>query len=214
MKLSKSKLIESIVICELAGVVGSFFTTPEIAKWYALLAKPSLNPPAWIFAPVWSILYLLMGISLCLVWSDYKKQNEERKKSFGKIALSLFFLQLLLNVLWSSIFFGQHALGMSFLELCCLWLAILLTAILFARISKAAAWLLVPYILWVTFAGALNYSIWQLNNVPANNSGTGLACTMEAKMCPDGSYVGRTGSNCEFAACPTSNSKQKIQYPI
>ncbi len=159
------KLIISVVICELAGIIGSFYTTPTITTWYATLPKPALNPPSWIFAPVWTTLFALMGIALFLVWRHFEKVEDNHKKSFIKIAFGVFALQLLLNVLWTSIFFGNHNPGGAFVEIVFLWLAILATIIIFSRISKATAWLLVPYILWVSFAGYLNYSIWQLSRI-------------------------------------------------
>ncbi|MFA6411044.1 MAG: TspO/MBR family protein [Candidatus Buchananbacteria bacterium] len=150
MKINYIKLLASIVICEMAGIVGSFFTVPSIKGWYATLSRPALNPPNWIFGPVWTTLFLLMGIALYLVWSKRKIP-------------AIFWAQLILNILWSVIFFGWHNLGAAFFELILLWLAILYTIISFYRISKPAAYLLVPYILWVTFAGFLNYSLWILN---------------------------------------------------
>jgi len=192
-----TKLIIAIVVSELAGIIGSVFTTPSIAGWYAGIVKPALNPPAWVFGPVWTTLFALMGIAAFLVW----KKGSDRKDV--KIALGIFLGQLVLNTLWSIIFFGLHSPGGALIEIGFLWLAILATIIAFAKISKPAAWLLVPYILWVSFAGYLNYSIWQLNS-PA--SGEQVACTQEARLCPDGSYVGRTGPKCEFAACPGGNN--------
>jgi tryptophan-rich sensory protein len=191
------KLLIAIVVTELAGIIGSIFTIPSVAGWYQTLTKSALNPPAWIFGPVWTILFALMGIALFLVW----------KKGFftksAKIALGLFIGQLVLNMLWSIIFFGLHSPAGAFIEIIFLWLAILATIIAFARISRPAAWLLIPYILWVSFAGYLTYSVWQLNQ-PTTFEPT--ACTMEAKLCPDGSSVGRTGPECEFAACPEGNN--------
>ena len=193
MKINNTfKLIIAIVVSELAGIIGSVFTTPSIAGWYAGIVKPALNPPAWVFGPVWTTLFALIGIAAFLVW----KKGLDRRDV--KIALGIFLGQLVLNTLWSIIFFGLHNPGGAFIEIVFLWLGILATIIVFAKISKPAAWLLVPYILWVSFAGYLNYSIWQLNS-----GGSGqVACTQEAKLCPDGSYVGRTGPKCEFAACP------------
>lgn len=191
------KLIFSVAVCELAGFIGSLFTMPAIMSgWYAGLAKPELAPPNWIFAPVWTVLFALMGVAVFLVW----------KKGLGnkgvKTALIIFDTQLVLNVIWSVIFFGLKSPGWAFVEIVFLWLAILAAIIAFARVSRPAAWLLVPYIIWVTFAGYLNYSIWQLN---ASGSGQ-VACTQETKLCPDGSYVGRVGPKCEFAPCPGGNN--------
>ena len=152
------KLVVAIAVSELAGVIGSLFTVPSILTWYAGLAKPALNPPAWIFGPVWTTLYFLMGIAAFLVW----------KKGFGrrdvKIALAVFVGQLALNALWSIIFFGLHDPLLAFSIIVALWLAIIGTMAMFSKISRAATYLLVPYILWVTFAAYLNYAIWTLNS--------------------------------------------------
>lgn len=154
------KLIVAIVVSQLAGAVGSFFTTPAISSgWYATLGKPALNPPSWVFAPAWTALFLLMGIAVWLVWMKMDSRDDKRIK----IALWIFGGQLVLNALWSVIFFGLKSPGWAFVEIIILWLAILATTIAFAKISKIAAWLLVPYILWVGFAGYLNFSIWQLS---------------------------------------------------
>lgn len=154
------KLIVAIAVSELAGIIGSIFTAPSIPTWYATLAKPSFNPPSWVFAPVWTTLFALMGIAAYLVW----RKGLDRRDV--KIALGIFLGQLILNTLWSFIFFGQHNPGRAFAEIIFLWLAILATIIAFAKISKPAAWLLFPYILWVSFAGFLNFSIWQLYKTP------------------------------------------------
>lgn len=166
------KLVVAITVSELAGVIGLVFTMPSIAGWYAGLAKPELAPPNWIFGPVWTMLYALMGIAAFLIWSSYaptdaeamsgKEASEDKKKGI-KIALALFGIQLVLNTLWSIIFFGLYSPGGALLEIVFLWLAILATIIAFFKISKPAAWLLVPYILWVSFAAYLNYAIWILN---------------------------------------------------
>ncbi len=194
MKINNTfKLIIAIVVSELAGIIGSVFTTPSITGWYAGIVKPAFNPPAWVFGPVWTTLFALMGIAAFLVW----KKGLDRRDV--KIALGIFLGQLVLNTLWPIIFFGLRSPGGALIEIVFLWLAILATIIAFYKISKPAAWLLVPYILWVSFAGYLNYSIWQLN--PSAGSGQ-VACTQDAKLCPDGSYVSRTGLKCEFATCP------------
>lgn len=147
----------AIVICEAAGIIGSFFTSPSIPTWYAGLEKGALNPPAWVFGPVWTTLYALMGIALFLVW----KRGIERKEV--KVAIGIFGIQLVLNTLWSIIFFGLHSPGGALVEIAFLWVAILSTIVAFARISKTAAWLLVPYLAWVSFASYLNFSLWFLN---------------------------------------------------
>ncbi|MBI5530970.1 MAG: tryptophan-rich sensory protein [Candidatus Doudnabacteria bacterium] len=156
-------LIVWVVVAELAGGIGSIFTAPNIASWYTELVKPSFNPPSWVFGPVWTTLFLFMGIAAFLVW----QKGWDRKQV--KIALAVFMAQLVLNVAWSAIFFGQRNLGGAFAEIIILWLAILANIILFVKISKKAAWLLVPYILWVSFAGFLNFTIWQINSHPPIN---------------------------------------------
>ena len=156
-KNSTFKLIIAIVVSEMAGIVGSVFTTSSIPTWYANLARPELSPPNWIFGPVWTMLFALMGIAAFLVWQ--KGQNRRDIK----IALGVFIVQLILNTLWSIIFFGMQNPGAAFIEIIILWLAILVAVVAFAKVSKVAAWLLVPYVLWVTFAGYLNYFIWILN---------------------------------------------------
>jgi len=151
------KLIVSIVACQLAGVIGSVFTTAAIPTWYAALAKPPFTPPSWLFAPAWITLYVLMGISASLVWRVGLDQKQVRT------ALILFLVQLVLNALWSVAFFGlQSPLG-GIIVIVLLWVAILLTILRFFRISTAAAALLVPYIAWVTFAATLNAYIYVLN---------------------------------------------------
>lgn len=172
MKINNTiKLIIAIVVSEFAGVVGAFFTTPAIQSgWYTTLARPALNPPAWVFGPVWTTLFALMGVATFLVWSSYAKASEDKKKGI-KIALVLFGIQLVFNTLWSIIFFGSTSLtinglnniGIALIEIVFLWVAILATIIAFAKISRPAAWLLVPYIIWVSFAVYLNYAIWILN---------------------------------------------------
>ena len=150
------KLIASIIICQLAGIIGAIFTTPSISGWYTNLNKPFFNPPSWLFGPVWTLLYLLMGISLFFVWN-------QKKGVKTKTALIIFAIQLGLNALWSIIFFGLHSPLVAFLEIIVLWLFIILTIIKFFPISKISAYLLIPYLLWVSFAGFLNLFIVRLN---------------------------------------------------
>lgn len=160
MKINNSlKLIISLIIPQLAGGLGSYFTIGSVKDWYPALVKPALNPPAWIFAPVWTTLFVLMGISLFLIWkSDPPVAPKERRRG-----IILFSIQLALNTLWSIIFFGMQNPGGALVEIIFLWLAILATIIAFAKISRSAAWFLLPYILWVSFAAYLNYAIWLLN---------------------------------------------------
>ena len=150
------KLIVSILICQGAGFIGSFFTVSSVGSWYQRLAKPSFSPPDWLFGPVWITLYLLMGISLYLVWSQWPLPGT-------KAALALFGLQLFLNAAWSVLFFGLKQPGPAFVEIAILFSAIAVTFLLFIRISKPAAYLLIPYLVWVGFAAFLNFSIWRLN---------------------------------------------------
>ncbi len=148
-------LVGFIALSEAAGIIGSMFTAPSITGWYATLVKPEIAPPNWIFGPVWTTLFLLMGIAAFLVW---------RTRRNTKMALGLFGLQLALNVLWSLLFFGLHNPGAALAEIIFLWLAIVATIVAFAKISKPAAWLLAPYIAWVSFAGYLNFLLWSLNS--------------------------------------------------
>lgn len=151
------RCIGAILLCESAGILGSVFTASQIQSWYlTVLIRPSFSPPNWLFGPVWTILYALMGISLFLVWE--LKKSQERKKALG-----VFFLQLALNALWTPIFFGLHATGVAFAVILTMWCAIIWNIILFYRLKKVAAYLLVPYLLWVSFASVLNGAIWILN---------------------------------------------------
>lgn len=152
------KLITSITICLAAGVLGSVFTTPAIPTWYATLIKPSFAPPNWVFFPVWTTLFILMGISLFLVW---QKGLDNGKV---KIALSIFGVQLILNVLWSAAFFGLKSPLAGLVDISILWIFILVTIQVFMKVSRTAAFLLIPYILWVSFAAVINFFIWRLNN--------------------------------------------------
>jgi tryptophan-rich sensory protein len=151
------KLILSIVICQAAGFIGSLFTSRSIPTWYAGLKRPSFAPPNWVFSPVWITLFVLMGISLYLVWRMLPKGENVRT------AIILFAVQIVLNMLWSIIFFGLQSPFAAFVEIIFLWMAILLTIIVFFRVSTIAAALLIPYILWVSFAAVLNFFFWKLN---------------------------------------------------
>jgi len=151
------KLFISILILLLVGGISGFFTTSGVDSWYAVANKPWFNPPNWIFAPVWTALYILMGISLFLIWKS------DGNKEVKQIALILFALQLTLNFFWSLIFFKMQQPGWALIEIVAMWLAILFTIIWFGKINTHAAWLLVPYISWVSFAMVLNYAIWKLN---------------------------------------------------
>jgi benzodiazapine receptor len=151
------KLISSVSICLFIGFVGSFSTKDSISTWYADLAKPSFNPPDWVFGVVWPILYVMMGVAAFLI------SNNRISSKQTKVALVLFLFQLILNCLWTPIFFGLHMMGLALAEIILLWVAILFTIIAFWRLSKPASYLMVPYILWVSFAIVLNASLWHLN---------------------------------------------------
>ncbi len=150
------KLMISLLICQLAGLVGSFFTIPAIPAWYMTLNKPIFTPPNWVFSPVWIGLFVLMGISLFLIW---RRHGHPRSKT----ALIFFFTQLILNILWSVAFFGLKSPLLGLIDIVLLWVAILLTIKYFLKISKMAGLLLLPYLLWVSFATILNFSLWILN---------------------------------------------------
>ena len=152
-----AKLLIAIGVSELAGIIGSLFTSSAIPNWYSTIEKPALNPPPWVFGPVWTTLYALMGIAAFLVW----KRGWEKKEV--KLALGMFGIQLFLNAIWSIIFFGMQNPGWALVDILFLWFAIVLTMVLFYKISKPAMYLLIPYILWVSFATYLNYAIWILN---------------------------------------------------
>ncbi len=152
-----SKLLVSLGIPQIAGIIGSFFTSPNISTWYAGLSKPELAPPNWVFGPVWITLFILMGVSAFLIW---KRGLEKRDV---KIALGIFLFQLILNTFWSIIFFAMQSPGLAFAWIIILWVTIIANIYFFSRISKTSALLLVPYALWVSFATYLNYAIWMLN---------------------------------------------------
>jgi len=145
------------VLCLGAGALGSVITVQNIPTWYAALNKPAFTPPNWLFGPAWTALYILMGIAAFLVWKAGTGKPEVRA------ALWVFLAQLVLNAIWTPLFFGAHWLLLSYLEMILLWLFILWTIVKFYRISAAAGLLLVPYILWVSFASFLNLSFWLLN---------------------------------------------------
>jgi len=151
------KIVVAVGVSELTGVLGALFTYPSLSTWYASLQKPSFVPPNWIFFPVWVTLYTLMGIAAYLVWDKGLRARAVRT------SLSLFALQLVLNFLWTFIFFGLHSLLYGLVEIVMLWIVIALTMISFSRVSKAAGLLLLPYIVWISIAGTLNYYLWLLN---------------------------------------------------
>ena len=152
------KLIIAIIIPLLVGAISGFFTSESVNGWFTYLVKPSFNPPNWIFAPVWTTLYILMGIAHYLVWNNPDKQPQVKRT-----AIIFYFIQLSLNFLWSLLFFNLHQPGWAFIDILLMFGMILLTIIWFRKISAVAAWLMVPYLCWVGFAAILNYSIWTLN---------------------------------------------------
>lgn len=152
-------LIVFLLICLGAGALASFLTARGAREWYPGLRKPKGTPPNWIFGPVWTALYVLMAFSAWLLWRDYGWRG-------GSSALFIFFGQLGLNMAWSGIFFGARLPGVAFAEIVLLWLAIAFTIVIFHWLTPLAALLLVPYLLWVTYAGYLNFGIWRLNREP------------------------------------------------
>jgi tryptophan-rich sensory protein len=145
-----------VALCLLTGFLGSLATRSSVNSWYVELSKPSWTPPDWLFGPVWTALYILMAVAAWLVW---------RKASSAdvKMALRLFIAQLLLNLLWSYLFFGMLWPGAALIEIVILLVAILAVALAFAKISPLAGWLLTPYLAWVSFATVLNFEIWRRN---------------------------------------------------
>jgi len=142
-----------LVLCFAAAGIGSLFS---IGPWYESLMKPAWNPPNWLFGPVWTLLYILMAVAVWLVWRSHGFKG-------ATLPLTMFVVQLGLNTGWSWLFFGLHRPGVAFAEILLLWAAILVTIILFWRLKRLAGILLLPYLLWVSFAAILNYTVWQLN---------------------------------------------------
>ncbi|MBU4479907.1 tryptophan-rich sensory protein [Patescibacteria group bacterium] len=151
------KLFLSIIICELAGILGAIAISPALNNWYIDLQKPLWNPPAWVFGPVWTTLYALMGVAFYLIWIKKDKGMAIKK------AVYIFAIQLILNSLWSIIFFGLHNIFLALIEILILSVFIIWTMIEFYKIDKRATYLLIPYILWVCVATVLTLNIWLLN---------------------------------------------------
>jgi tryptophan-rich sensory protein len=151
------KLIIAFILCQGAGAIGAIFTARSVKTWYKTLTKPPLNPPSWIFGPVWTILYTLMAFAFTLIW-------QLPAETPGKgLATGLFVSQLIVNSAWSFFFFGIKRLWWAFGELVLMWILIVATILNFAALDQTAAWLLIPYLGWVTFAGYLNFSYARLN---------------------------------------------------
>lgn len=155
--MNYKKLIISLALPQLAGLIGSFFTAPAISGWYTALQRPSFSPPNWLFGPVWITLYILMGISVYLVWQKIEKNKTARG------ALWLFWIHLFFNAIWSIIFFGLQNPGLAFINIIIIWLLIIALIVKFWQINRWASYFLIPYLLWVSFASVLNYFIWYLN---------------------------------------------------
>lgn len=150
-----SKILFSAIACLLLGSLSGLLTIDSVTTWYPSILKPTWNPPSWIFGPVWTTLYIMMGVSVALIWHS-KHPNRKR-------AMAFFALQLILNLLWTPLFFGLNLIGWSFVEIIVLFLTISVTIMNFFKINKLSAWLLVPYLLWVGFATVLTGTIWTLN---------------------------------------------------
>jgi tryptophan-rich sensory protein len=177
-------LIGWIALCYAAAAAGAVFTT---GNWYAILNKPTWSPPGWLFGPVWTLLYTMMGVSAWMVWGQGRgdaspeqgaaatpergaaatpERGTGARRRLARTAASpirTFMIQLALNAVWTPLFFGARQIGLAFIEIIVLWCAILATIIAFRRVSTTAAWLLVPYLLWVTFASVLNGALWWMN---------------------------------------------------
>lgn len=152
-------LAVAILVCEVVGASGAVFTSAGLESWYPTLARPDLAPPNWVFAPVWTTLFALMGIAVWLVW----RQAEGGRSRPARLALGIFAVHFVINIAWSGVYFGLQSLFGGLIVIGILWLAILASMWAFDRVDRRAALLLVPYLAWVTFAGYLNYAFWTLN---------------------------------------------------
>lgn len=152
-----SILIAFVLVAQMAGIIGTFFTFDAIPTWYATLTKPSFAPPNWIFGPVWTLLYTLMGIAAFFVWEDrFHKTHASR-------GMNWYWFQLFLNAIWSPVFFGAREMGLALVVIALMWLAIIFTIREFWKVSPRLGALLLPYLAWVSFATVLNYQLWMLN---------------------------------------------------
>ena len=154
---SYPRLIAAVLFCIIVGSIGSLVTTTGPDSWYAGLAKPFFTPPGWVFAPVWITLFTLMGIALYLVWQEGTEKPEVRK------AIAIFGVQFVINIIWSFLFFGLRSPLLGFIDIIVLWFMIAAMIAVFYRVNRTAAYLLVPYIAWVTLATALNGSVYFMN---------------------------------------------------
>ena len=153
-----ARIVLVVTTCLVIGYLSGTVTRESITTWYPTLVKPIFNPPNWIFAPVWTLLYAMMGVAGGIIWNHLETNKEQVKKAF-----TFFIIQLALNALWSYLFFGLHNPLLALLEIIILWLMIFETYVQFKSINKLAGWLLIPYLGWVSFATILNASIWWLN---------------------------------------------------
>ncbi len=151
------KIVLMVVLCVTVGYLSGLVTRESILTWYVTLNKPSFNPPNWVFAPVWTLLYIMMGVAAGMVWTSNSDEQTTKK------ALGFFAIQLGLNALWSCLFFGLHNPLLALIEIILLWLMIFETYNMFKKINKTAGLLLLPYLAWVSFAAILNANIWWLN---------------------------------------------------
>ncbi len=156
MKPLVFKIILCVALCLTLGILSGFSTVDSINSWFQFVIKPSWNPPNWIFGPMWTTLYIMMGIAVALIWNTSHKNKKQ--------AIGLFIIQFILNLAWSFIFFNLHAIGWAFAEILVMLLFIALTLYAFFQINKLAGWLMFPYLLWVAFATVLNGTIWYLNS--------------------------------------------------
>ena len=152
------KIVLVVVLCVTVGYLSGLVTRESILTWYVTLNKPSFNPPNWVFAPVWTLLYIMMGVAAGMIWTSNSEEQTTKK------ALGFFAIQLGLNALWSYLFFGLHNPLLALIEIILLWLMIFETYNLFKKIHKTAGFLMLPYLVWVSFATILNASIWWLNS--------------------------------------------------
>lgn len=157
-RFNTAKLIASFLLTVGLGTLSGLFTISEITTWYAALIKPSFNPPNFLFAPVWFMLYTLMAISFYLIWDNEPSPKRDK-------ALALFIIQFVFNIMWSFIFFKQHEIFIAFLDIILMWLFIVFSIVLFYKITRKASLLLVPYIIWVSYATILNFAIWNFNKL-------------------------------------------------
>lgn len=149
-------LTVALTACYGAAAMGGIFSAQGVGDWYQALAKPSWTPPAWIFGPVWTVLYGMMAMAAWLIW----KRCDQK---IGTVPISLFLFQLALNAIWSPLFFGLHRVDIALIDIVLLWVVVAATVWVFLRRDLTAGLLLIPYLLWITFATGLNFAIWRLN---------------------------------------------------